>query len=925
MAAKNVIFCSLMLSLLAWGIFDYILNVEENACEMTWMWERPMYLNVPGLPQKVKDKFPQYSLHLYGEGAYAKQSESMKLKGIPVLFIPGNAGSYRQVRSLGSVALRKAERSKHHFNYFVVNLNGELSGLYGGFLDRQTEYVSQCIKHILSLYKHSKYPPKSVILVGHSMGGIIARALFTLPDFDQSTVHTIITQATPHRAPVIEADIYIATFYNNVNQYWMMNQNSTLRDVTVLSVGGGERDILVRAGLTSTQSVLAEDRSVSAVTTGAPKVWASTDHLCVVWCRQLVLATKRAMFDIIDPATKQISTDADFKINVFRHHFDKHSGSSGPSTTGGKVNYPGPRWQVVLESRWNKPPEQLKPSAVTHFMLPLDGHRTKYDTVVVLTNVTGNSWISACTQTNGSKCMDGVDLSGKAELIPPLYTNYKVLHLSLSDIQEGVSHLVVTTPKLQRVDIKVEFYNSSERHIQFAAPNVFTAARTHTVIEETEPGQLFVNIGLQGFDQVHQAHTVTLTPLQCEESMDPVANTTMRMYVPWDREDLFAVSKATEVNVLSPRLQLNRPLDDDRLVLLHMYLNPQCRYKVELKASFQGCMGQMVRMYSLMIPSFVVINILMVLLRQLQLIAKNEYCHSFIYVQSDYNKPFKVVPPVLLIKMLLGTAFFGSLWQKLQLPLLDSYVLEHQGVGFGSLGLVTFLFAYAVVALLSNVITGMVKFVGTIILFLLRPKLDLTSATDSQSGAPWILYFIIGSMISIALRLCGTVSLAIGALLYFIKVARQHAAVVQTKNCLNLPSNKAKENGPADDENSPPPVPEALIAAQNAFHYHYTVLLLWLALLCLNVAPLIVWVKNLEYSANLKPDPSLYAAIIACVSLTVLLDPRQNLPAKRNRLPGFSRLILMSCIGLVAIGTISLYRVSYLIAAMLALLALLQL
>jgi hypothetical protein len=32
-------------------------------------------------------------------------------------------------------------------------------------------------------------------------GGLIARALFTLPDFDPNTVYTIVTQATPHQGP----------------------------------------------------------------------------------------------------------------------------------------------------------------------------------------------------------------------------------------------------------------------------------------------------------------------------------------------------------------------------------------------------------------------------------------------------------------------------------------------------------------------------------------------------------------------------------------------------------------------------------------------------------------------------------------------------------------------------------------------------
>lgn len=32
-------------------------------------------------------------------------------------------------------------------------------------------------------------------------GGMIARALFTLPDFDPQTVNTIFMQATPNQAP----------------------------------------------------------------------------------------------------------------------------------------------------------------------------------------------------------------------------------------------------------------------------------------------------------------------------------------------------------------------------------------------------------------------------------------------------------------------------------------------------------------------------------------------------------------------------------------------------------------------------------------------------------------------------------------------------------------------------------------------------
>ena len=83
---------------------------------------------------------------------------------------------------------------------------------------------------------------------------MIARALYTLPYFKPELVQMIVTQSTPHQAPVIAIDHEIASFYERVNTYWRDN-NKTLADVTVVSTGGGHRDVLVRSGLTSLEGV----------------------------------------------------------------------------------------------------------------------------------------------------------------------------------------------------------------------------------------------------------------------------------------------------------------------------------------------------------------------------------------------------------------------------------------------------------------------------------------------------------------------------------------------------------------------------------------------------------------------------------------------------------------------------------------------
>ena len=88
------------------------------------------------------------------------------------MFIVGNADSYRQVRSLGSVAYRMGEKQKQ-LDYFSIDFNEELSALFGGVLEPQTEFVAHAIQRILSLYKTEK----KIILVGNSIGGLLSRMI----------------------------------------------------------------------------------------------------------------------------------------------------------------------------------------------------------------------------------------------------------------------------------------------------------------------------------------------------------------------------------------------------------------------------------------------------------------------------------------------------------------------------------------------------------------------------------------------------------------------------------------------------------------------------------------------------------------------------------------------------------------------------
>lgn len=242
-----------------------------------------------------------------------------------MLFIPGNAGSYKQVRPIASEAANYFDQILQHdkaalsagvrgLDFFTVDFNEDITAFHGQTLLDQAEYLNEVVRYILSLYSDPQRvsrdghlpDPTSVIILGHSMGGVVARTMLVQPNYQSNSINTIITMSAPHARPPVTFDGQIVQLYDEINEYWrtaysqQWANNNPLWHVTLVSIAGGGLDTIVPSDYASLESLVPPTHGFTVFTTGIPTVWTSMDHQAILWCDQFRKVVAKTLFDIVD-------------------------------------------------------------------------------------------------------------------------------------------------------------------------------------------------------------------------------------------------------------------------------------------------------------------------------------------------------------------------------------------------------------------------------------------------------------------------------------------------------------------------------------------------------------------------------------------------------------------------------------------------
>ncbi|KAI1816445.1 GPI inositol-deacylase [Poronia punctata] len=317
------------------------LQADPKGCRMSWM--NPSFVPFTDFDTEHTRFASKYSLYLYREQGI---DHGAKFKGIPVLFIPGNAGSYKQVRSIASESARyfhetvqlnaaAAGLSARNLDFFTVDFNEDFTAFHGQTMLDQAEYVNEAIRYILSLYldpqnseRDPNLPdPSSVIIVGHSMGGVVARVAFVMSNFQPHSVNTIVTMSAPHARAPVTFDPLLVKVYEDINDHWRHAYSSkppmdnSLSQVTLVSIAGGGLDTVVPSDYAGLESIVPETHGFTVFTSTIPSVWTGMDHLAITWCDQFRKVVVRALYDIVDSHDKSQTKPRAERMKLFKQRF----------------------------------------------------------------------------------------------------------------------------------------------------------------------------------------------------------------------------------------------------------------------------------------------------------------------------------------------------------------------------------------------------------------------------------------------------------------------------------------------------------------------------------------------------------------------------------------------------------------------------
>jgi glycosylphosphatidylinositol deacylase len=84
------------------------------------------------------------------------------------------------------------------YQYFALDFNESKTAFHASYVISQSIFMNDALKAIQKLYKENDYHMKDIIIVAHSMGGIVARTAILLSNHPACIVSNMILLSSPN-------------------------------------------------------------------------------------------------------------------------------------------------------------------------------------------------------------------------------------------------------------------------------------------------------------------------------------------------------------------------------------------------------------------------------------------------------------------------------------------------------------------------------------------------------------------------------------------------------------------------------------------------------------------------------------------------------------------------------------------------------
>uniref|UniRef100_A0A0A1XDW7 GPI inositol-deacylase n=1 Tax=Zeugodacus cucurbitae TaxID=28588 RepID=A0A0A1XDW7_ZEUCU len=933
-----------------YGIYNYNVEIESNACQMTYMFAPPQFSRINF---DANAKFPHYGLYYYNEGRMPIDVHTTEFKGAPVIFVPGNGGSYKQVRSMASVALTKARDSATgiHLDYYTIDYNEELSALYGDYLERQTLFLKTCMKIVLKLYKNTEHVGK-IVLIGHSMGAVISQAVLRDPEFAEY-INTIISISSPINKPILILDEKIDTFYKSINKNvsvcrssLKLNKNSNfccatcnrlllsnhtnhvghyLKNVLLITIGGGNRDLLVPPAFT-----MSKFSDIHAMTMSIPKVWLSCDHLSVVWCLQLVQVINRYMFDI-SASDKQTFVyfikDRRRREQTALNHFVK---SNEMQLKEIDIEQEGKHNSVWREDTLKVFSKAFKEGSRSNFiqLIPLRKHKKHTKLYIDVTQLEFGDFLFGCTvKPNVNEnlfCQNKVSLSHHFQLLPSMKNKMRsVAILDINNLKNtyvnwthvGLFARASRKPKLYNIDI----HNPAERNIVFKLPRWSTFQKI-ILVNETKQGTLYYKLSILGVEETFPTIELRIVPLSCMGDLNSII---IKMCIPWAPGfTKYQIIRDPSAEVFYVNVPVSSPIGYNSSmnpISLEIYLDPLCRYQISYKFSIVTTMSRVAQQFLHWLPSHLTAVILIILKNQIS--------------QLHEESSTKGVRPYY------GYFQYASLYLITGCRVLSKFLTQRDGNESGrGLSIYPAVIIHSTAIVLSILLVFSVWTIVILNAYGLSKLINwflLKSVLLPIADTFPILFAAF--MISLAIKTCGAVALTVTCVLYLLLISNAYSDYLENwlfKTAVSLHAKvwsiyeKRNRSNTTTDTSSDITNLMSLIRCDGMdnFSFHISLFILITIMAGLNSMTFVAWVKDRSIISR-GSDPSLLPTAVVISSLSVLwhLKAPKKIFSFRIGYKIASLLIYMGAAACIIYCQEALYKLNYVIAGTFVLITALEL